>query len=83
MAAQNASQLDFSTEADERRFMAAFTTALASDDGAEAKRHLAAGRAIYYGDDRYPDAVVKEFPNGRRQLVTFTDDDTEVVIRDL
>lgn len=82
MAAQT-SQLEFDTEADERRFMAAFTRALASDDGAEAKRHLAAGRAIYYGDDRYPDAVVKEFPDGRRQLVTFTDDDTEVVLRDL
>ena len=82
MAAQT-SQLEFATEADELRFMAAFTRALASDDGAEAKRHLAAGRAIHYWDERYPDAVVKEFPDGRRQLVTFTDDDTEVVLRDL
>lgn len=53
------------------------------DDGAEALRHLAAGRAIYYWDECYPDDVVKEFPDGRRQLVTFKDDDTEVVIRDL
>lgn len=81
-------QLDFSkletmSEAEERRFMAAFTNALAQDKGEEAHRHLAAGRAIYYGDDRYPDAVVKEYPDGRRQLVTFADDDTEVVVRDL
>lgn len=50
--------------------------------GEAARAHLAAGRAIYYGDDRYPDAVVKEYPDGRRQLVTFQDD-TEVLLRDL
>ncbi|WP_141400599.1 hypothetical protein [Magnetospirillum sp. 15-1] len=74
--------LDKATEADERRFVAAFTKALANDAGDEAKRHLAAGRAIYYGDDRYPDGVVKEYPDGHRQLVTFKDD-REVLIRDL
>lgn len=77
------SRLDQMSEAEERRFMTAFTNALAQDKGEEAQRHLAAGRAIYYGDDRYPDEVVKEYPDGRRQLVTFTDDDTEVVVRDL
>ena len=34
-----------------------------------AKAHLAAGRAIYYGDPRYPGQIVKEYPDGRRQLV--------------
>jgi hypothetical protein len=74
--------LDKANEADERRFMAAFTKALANDSGEEAKRHLAAGRPIYYGDDRYPDAVVKEYPDGLRQLVT-RKDGREVLIRDL
>lgn len=74
--------LDQATPADERRAITAFTKALASDAGEEAKRHLAAGRAIHYGDDRYPEGVVKEYPDGRRQLVTFRDD-REVLIRDL
>ncbi|MCA1908979.1 MAG: hypothetical protein LDL39_11520 [Magnetospirillum sp.] len=76
------SKLDSMTEAEEARAIAAFTRELANDDGAEAKRHLAAGRAIYYCDDRYPDAVIKEYPGGRRQLVTFQGDQ-EVLIKDL
>lgn len=82
MATRNASQLDFPTEADERRFVSTFTQALANDTGEEAKRHLAAGRPIYYGDDSFPDGVVKEHPDGRRQLVTFKND-VEIVIKDL
>jgi len=70
------------SEAEDRRFAAAFTRAVASDQGDEAKRHLAAGRSIYYIDDRYPDAIVKEHPDGRRQLVALQDD-REVVLRDL
>lgn len=62
--------------------MTAFTNALASDKGEVARAHLAAGRAIYYGDDRFKDAVVKEYPDGRRQLVTFQAD-VEVLLRDL
>jgi hypothetical protein len=76
------SKLDTMTEAEERRFMSAFTHALANDKGEEAGRHLAAGRAIYYCDDRFKDALVKEYPDGRRQLVTFKDD-AEVFLRDL
>lgn len=82
MGQADLSALDAMSEADDRRFAAALTRALASDTGDEAKRHLAAGRPIYYGDDRFVDAVVKEYPDGRRQLVTFKND-TEVLIRDL
>lgn len=76
------SRLDAMNESDERRFMAEFTRTLASDKGDEARRHLAAGRAIYYSDDRFKNGVVKEYPDGRRQLVTFKDD-AEVLIQDL
>lgn len=76
------SKVDSMTEAEERRFMAAFSHALASDNGEEAKRHLAAGRPIYYGDDRFKDAVVKKYPDGRRQLVAIRNG-AEVVLRDL
>ncbi len=80
--AQPDNTLGAMSEAADRQFAAAFTRALASDAGEEAKRHIAAGRAIYFGDDRFPDGVVKEYPDGRRQLVNFQDD-REVVIRDL
>ena len=83
MADLDFSQFETMTEADERRFMAVFTKALASENGEEARQHLEAGRHIYYGDDRYKDAIVKEFPDGRRQLVTFDDDSVEAIIRDL
>lgn len=61
------------TDAEERRFMAAFTHELEADQGEEAKRHLAAGRPIYCGDARFKDAVVKIYPDGRRELVRFKD----------
>ena len=48
----------------------AFEMALANDDGLAAKQHLEAGRPIYYGDERYPDGLVKKYPDGRKQLVS-------------
>lgn len=82
MADLDFSKLDSMSPEEERRFFAAFTRLLASDKGEEAKRHLAAGRPIYYNDDRHKDAVVKEYPDGRRELVTF-DGDAEVILRKL
>ncbi len=42
------------------------------DDGAAARSHLDAGRPIYYGEkDTPPGLVVKEYPDGRRELVRF------------
>lgn len=61
----------------------AFETALANDDGLAAKQHLTAGRPIYYGDDRYPDGLVKKYPDGRKQLVAVSDKGEISVIRDL
>ncbi len=67
---------------EERRFMAAFTRDLEADRGEEAKRHLAAGRPIYCGDARFKDAVVKKYPDGRRELVRFENGD-EIFVRAL
>lgn len=39
------------------------------DDGAEARRHLAAGRAIYITDPRYPGRATRLHPDGRRELM--------------
>ena len=60
-----------------------FVNALAHDDGLAAKQHLAAGRPIYYGDDRYPEGLIKEYPNGYRQIVAVDPDGKITVIRDL
>lgn len=49
--------------------------ALSQDDGAAAKEHLAAGFPIYYGEADTPeDAIIKEYPDGRRELVRFGKD---------
>lgn len=60
-----------------------FEKSLSQDDGLAAKQHLAAGRAIYYGDERYPEGLIKKFPDGRRQLVDVSDAGEITVIRDL
>lgn len=42
------------------------------DDGQAAQAHLTAGRPIYYGTaDTPPGHAVKEYPDGRRELVRF------------
>jgi len=57
--------------------------AIANDDGMAAKQHLAAGRAIYYADDRYPEGLVKKYPDGRKQLVAVSAEGKVSVIRNL
>jgi hypothetical protein len=49
--------------------------ALRREDGAAAREHLAAGFPIYYSEADTPaDAVIKEYPDGRRELVRFDHD---------
>ena len=61
-----------------------FETAVDSDTGEAAKAHLAAGRPIYYGDPAYPGAVVKQYPDSRRQAVCFElQYGMETIIKDL
>lgn len=56
---------------------------LVNDDGLAAKQHLAAGRPIYYTDDRYHEGLVKKYPDGRKQLVAIDAERRVTVIRDL
>lgn len=66
--------LDRMTPEQERTFLKKFDAELAYDDGSEAHSHLAAGRPIYYAKPDTPrDRVIKEYPDGRRQLVYFVD----------
>ncbi|WP_337180299.1 hypothetical protein [Sphingopyxis granuli] len=49
--------------------------ALIHHDGAAAREHLAAGFPIYYSEvDTPADVVIKEFPDGHRELVRFDHD---------
>jgi hypothetical protein len=50
---------------------------------AEFNAHLAAGRAIYYGDRRLAAGVIKEYPDGRREAVAFDAQGDERVLRAL
>src|SRR3546814_5814970 len=56
-------------EADDELAMT-IENAARQDDGAIASSHLAAGFLIYYSEaDTPPDAIIKEYPGGRRELV--------------
>ncbi|MGX7005130.1 hypothetical protein [Caballeronia sp. KNU42] len=56
----------------DQEFWQQLETALLSDDGAAAKAHLEAGFPIYVVEEDTPrNTVVKIFPEGDRQLVTF------------
>jgi len=60
-----------------------FEAAITNDDGEAAQQHLAAGRPIYYGDARFPEGLVKKYPDGRQQLVSVSADGKVSVIRDI
>lgn len=56
------------------------TSAVRRDAGVAAKEHLAAGRAIYYSESDTPDGLlVKEHPDGRRELIRFNETGDKVV----
>lgn len=61
-----------------------FERELANDVGAAAKEHLAAGRPIYYREDDTPAGLcLKEYPDGHRELVTFSlEQGKEVLVSD-
>ncbi len=60
-----------------------FEKAIMYDDGLAAQQHLDAGRPIYYSEAKYPEGLVKKYPDNRKQLITFDDNDEELVIRAL
>jgi hypothetical protein len=72
------------TSEQDHQFWEQFARDLDSDTGEAAKAHLKAGRPIYYEDPAHPDQVVKQYPDGRRQLVRFKrPSGEEVVLKDL
>lgn len=49
-------------------------TLLLPDDGQAAQAHLDAGKPIYYCEKKYPDEMVRKWPDGHLELVTVTYD---------
>jgi hypothetical protein len=64
----------------DERFWRRLERKLCSDDGRAAKEHLAAGRPIYYCDDRFENEIVREWPDGSKELLTL-DNDGAVIYR--
>lgn len=54
---------------------------LLEDSSHVALRHLADGNPIFYGDSQYIGNVIKEYPSGKRELITFASNGNEVVER--
>ncbi|MGH8845950.1 MAG: hypothetical protein ACREXQ_01705 [Polaromonas sp.] len=48
--------------------------------GEEARRHLAAGRAIYVSDPNWPGRAVRVHPDGRRELMRLDLEKGELVV---
>ncbi len=72
------------TPKQEKQFFDQFERDLDNDPGEAAKAHLAAGRPIYYEDPEYPEQIIKEYPEGHRQLVDFDmTTGEEILIREL
>ena len=71
------------TPEQEKLFWTKFERELGFDSGEAALQHISEGRPIYYGDERYSDAVIKEYPDGTKQLIRFDDDDNEIIIEEL
>jgi len=66
---------------EEADLLNAIDTAFGDNDGAAAKRHLAAGRSVYYREPNTPPGhVIRKHPDGSRQLVRFAADGTEHVV---
>ena len=65
---------NFLFELDDRAQDTLIARALRRDDGSAAQEHLRAGRPIYYCDDDLSDnRMVREWPDGTREIVDIDD----------
>jgi hypothetical protein len=62
------------SELDDRTLDAVVLKTIRKDDGRAAKEHLKAGRPIYFCVDEFGDFIVREWPDGTKDLVTVDED---------
>lgn len=74
--------LEKMTPDQERLFLLHLDANLEQDSGAAARAHLADGEPIYYRKpDTRPGCVIKEYPDGRKDLVDFSTGEERLVGR--
>ena len=56
---------------------------LSDDDGAAAREHLAAGRFITYRDRSLSNSLVREWPDGRREMIKADEKGNITVLKQL
>lgn len=68
------------TPSDEARFFTVFDRQLEHDAGEAARASLLSGVPIYYAEQNTPEGcVIKEYPDGRKELVSFMTGTEKVV----
>ncbi len=78
--AVNTAGLDDMDDAEDRSLWSSLSAPNASDDGQAARERLAAGLPIYIRDETTPAGlVIKQYPDGRRELVAFDQSGEKVV----
>lgn len=68
---------------EEKDFWSSFETALKNDDGEAARKHLAAGRWITYRDPHLSNQLVREWPNGKKEVIEADLNGNIVVLKSL
>ncbi|SPD63010.1 conserved protein of unknown function [Cupriavidus taiwanensis] len=76
-------QLEYMTADEERKFWRDFEQSLRNDSGDAARAHLKMGNPIYYSDVELPASIVREWPNGKREIVTIDTSGYVKVIKSL
>ncbi len=83
MEFQQIKSVDMMTFAEQELFWRYLEVAFAHDDGATAREHLAAGREITYRDPLLGNALIREWPDGRREVIKADLEGNITVIRSL
>jgi len=60
--------VDALSPASQRAFWNSLEYQLSQDDGRAVREHLEEGRPVFYCDDQYPSEIIREWPNGKRDL---------------
>ncbi|MDN4572022.1 hypothetical protein DBB29_00805 [Pandoraea cepalis] len=71
------------SEVQERHFITVFESMLARPDDSAVVDNLRAGRAVTYDDPDYPGELVREYPDGRREIVDVDGAGKVFVVRSL
>lgn len=68
------------TPEQEKVFFKKFERELSEMDDSAARETLAMGIPICYSDDRYPGETIREYPDGRRELIDM-DEEYNIIVK--